>query len=307
MSIIKNSFLHKSIATCIALTAATSLAYAGDVAKPLPESEYEASLLGSDSQYPDVGLRKKLSDDCYCSGAYFGLSGGYSFGATGALSKGTPVVVNPAIFNEAIPLMGMSGDSYLASAAAGYKFSGFRVEVSGEYRHQRTWGGTASGGGISMAVSAKTKQYGMLMSAFYDVEVPGIPVMPYVGLGAGLALSQTKYGINFTQGGATTSGSVDFSRGASFMGAAMAGVAVNVTDNITLDVGYRFMSISGGTAQYDGSTNAANLNTASGVNFINVAGMATSVDPVTNVVTTETLEYPTMMSHEIKAGLRYRF
>ncbi|MGL1919595.1 MAG: outer membrane beta-barrel protein [Hyphomicrobiales bacterium] len=296
MSISKNSIIFKSFGVVAALCATTSLAFAGDVAdgaKPLPEGQYEASLLGKDSNYPDVGLRKQTNQDCYCTGAYFGLSGGYSYGNEGRLSKGTPVVVNPAAFNEVLPQLGMSGKSLTGSVSAGYKFSAFRVEVSGEYRSHAAWSGSAAG----VSINAKTQQYGMLMSAFYDIEVPGIPVMPYVGLGAGLALSKTKYGIDLTTGGATTSATVDFSRGASFMGAAMAGVAVNVTDNITLDLGYRMMNIAGGTATYDGSTNAANLNAVAGGNIVNVAGMATN----------ETLVYPSLLSHEVRAGLRYRF
>lgn len=300
MSISKNSIIFKSFGVVAALCATTSLAFAGDVAdgaKPLPEGQYEASLLSKDDNYPDVGLRKQTNQDCYCTGAYFGLRGGYSYGNEGRLSKGTPVVVNPAVFNEGLPKLGMAGKSLTGSVSAGYKFSAFRVEVSGEYRHHNTWSGSATGSGVSVAIAAKTQQYGMLMSAFYDIEVPGIPVMPYVGLGAGLALSKTRYGIDLTTGGATTSASVDFSRGASFMGAAMAGVAVNVTDNITLDVGYRMMNIAGGTATYDGSANAANLNTVAGGNIVNVAGMATN----------ETLVYPSLLSHEVKAGVRYRF
>lgn len=293
----KKSILLKSVGVCIFISTSLSSAWAGDVAAnknatALPETEYETSLLKDSSLYPSVGLRKQVSQDCYCSGAYFSVQGGYALGARGYLAKGTPVVANPSTANELIPQQGMSGNQITGSAAAGYKFGNFRVEMSGEYRHHAAVVNTEG----SLKFTANTQQYGALMSAFYDVDIPGLPVMPYVGLGAGLALTKTQFGIDYT-GGTPASGSIDFSKGASFMGAAMAGVAVNVTDNIVLDLGYRLLNISGGEATYDGSSNAENVNIASGSDLINVSGMATG----------ETLVYPNMTSHEVRAGIRYRF
>lgn len=321
MHIRKSNILHKSVKISLVIGVATALGFssalAGD-ALPLPENAkfgsvklgdtvYEDALLGKNSNYPDVGLRKQVSGNCYCSGGYFSVKGGYALSPVGRLSKAAPVVINPGTFNEAVPSMDMSGNQITGSAAAGYKFENFRVELSGEYRRHNGWAGSITDGVITAAVSSKTNQYGALMSAFYDIEIPNMPITPYVGVGAGLALSNTQYNVSYTGGGTTTTGNVKYSRGASFMGAAMAGVAVRVTDNITLDVGYRFMNISGGDATYENSENAANLNAAAGIILVNPAGMSSSTDPITGIDTPEVLTYPSMLSHEINVGVRYSF
>lgn len=324
MLIRKNNILVKSakiflLVSGVSMAAITAVS-AGD-AVPLPDDgEYEASLLKDSNLYPDVGLRKKVSANCYC-GAYFAVSGGYAFGAGGTLSKGSaievatgapanvqPAIVNPGIINEAIPSFNMKSRQYVGTVAAGYKFGNFRVEVAGEYRYHIAPSSTTALGTGSYKVRGRTQQYGALMSAFYDVDIPNLPIVPYVGIGAGLALSNTKYSIDYTNAGTTTSGSIDFSKGASFMGAAMAGVAFKVTNNITLDVGYKFLNIAGGTATYEGHTNGANINTAAGANLVNPSGMglrADTNDPT--IIYKEVLDYPSFTSHEVKAGIRYTF
>uniref|UniRef100_A0A2A4Z4X9 Porin opacity type domain-containing protein n=1 Tax=OCS116 cluster bacterium TaxID=2030921 RepID=A0A2A4Z4X9_9PROT len=321
MLISKYNIWFKPVGVCLAVLTSISLASAGDMtdnAQPLPDTEYEASLLKDSSLYPSVGLRKQVSQTCYCSGAYFSITGGYALGSQGQLIKGDPVasatgvsavvqpaIINPGGLNESIPQITMSGKQLTGSIAAGYKFGNFRVEMSGEYRRHNSWGGFLSGGGVVLPVSAKTQQYGALMSAFYDVEIPGIPIQPYVGLGAGLTLSKTQYNVDYTAGGTTTSATINFSKGMSFTGAAMAGIAMNIGDNITLDLGYRFTNTLGGRATYDGQTNGAAINAATGLNVVNISGMA--LGDVNGTTYKETLDYPSITSHEVRAGVRYRF
>ena len=324
MLIGKNNIWFKSIGVCLAVSTSLSSAWAGDMedAKPLPDTQYEASLLKDSRLYPNVGLRKQVSQGCYCSGAYFSVTGGYALGTPGSLAKGSPIVVstggdavvhpvivNPGAFNEFIPKIALSADRHVTgSAAAGYKFGNFRVEVSGEYRRFNMFADQGTVGGVDVKYSSRTQQYGALMSAFYDVEIPGLPIIPYLGVGAGIALSNTKFGVDFTQGGTTTSGSVGFSRGLSFVGAGMAGVAINLGDHIAVDFGYRFTNTLGGRATYDGQTNAATLNGVAGINLINVSGMGLREDSNDeDILYQETLDYPSMIAHEVRVGVRYRF
>lgn len=318
MLISKNKIWVKSVGVCLAVLTSFSVAWAGD-AVPLPEIQYEDSLLKDSSLYPSVGLRKKVSQNCYCSGAYFSVNGGYAWSDNGQLTKGTPIIastgadatsqiaiVNPGLFNEYIPQVSTStGRQIVGAAVAGYKFGNLRVEVSGEYRQHYASTGSAVLGGAAVGYSVKTQQYGALMSAFYDVDIPGLPIQPYVGLGAGLSLTNTKYNINYTAGGTTTDASINFSNGTSFIGAAMAGVALNIGDSFTIDLGYRFTNVFGGRATYEGQTNGAAINTASGVNLVNTAGMG--VGTTNGVEYQETLEYSDVISHEVRAGIRYRF
>ncbi|MBL1419419.1 MAG: hypothetical protein COC24_002800 [Alphaproteobacteria bacterium] len=284
-----------------------------------PETQYEASLLKESSLYPSVNLRKEIRLGCYCSGAYFSVNGGYAWADEGQLTKGVPIVAatgesaasqaaiaNSGLFNEYIPqITTSSGQQIIGAAVAGYKFDNLRVEVAGEYRRHNISTGATVLGGVSVNYSGQNQQYGALISAFYDVDIPGIPVQPYVGLGAGLLLSNTQFGIDYTAGGTTTSAGINFSNGMSFVGAAMAGVAINIADNFTLDLGYRFTNILGGRATYEGQTNGAAINAASGVNLVNISGMESATRD--GVDYQETLDYADVIAHEVRAGIRYRF
>ncbi|MCJ8324373.1 MAG: outer membrane beta-barrel protein [Rhizobiales bacterium] len=269
-----------------------------DDAEILPENiVFEDSLLPDDDNYPDVGLRKQVSQDCYCDGGYFGLSGGYAFSNLGYLTKGSPIVANPSALNELIPTIAMRGRQYTASINAGYKFGALRAEASGEYRSHAAGSIAGATAGGTYTISSKTEQYAALMSIYYDVEIPNIPIMPYVGLGAGLAYTKTNYAVGFTKAAVTTNGNIRYTLGRSFAGTAMAGFTVQVAENFTLDLGYKFMGIVGGNANYAGADNAAAINAAAGTSIVNIAGFAGG----------ESLVYPYFISHEVKLGARYRF
>ncbi|PCI87202.1 MAG: hypothetical protein COB24_07295 [Hyphomicrobiales bacterium] len=322
MLISKNKAMFKSVGVCLAVLTILSPAQASDMTSEttiLPETQYEVSLLKESSLYPSVNLRKEVRLGCYCSGAYFSLNGGYAWADAGQLTKGNPVVAatdvsaasqsvitNSGLFNEYIAqIPNSSGQQIIGAAVTGYKFDNLRVEVSGEYRQHNILTGATTLGSASVNYSAQSQQYGALISAFYDVDIPDIPVQPYIGLGAGLLLSNTQYSVDYTAGGTTTSASVNFSNGMSFAGAVMAGVAINIADNFTLDLGYRFTNILGGRATYEGQTNGAAINAASGVNLVNISGMETATR--NSVDYQETLDYADIIAHEVRAGIRYRF
>lgn len=325
MSSSQNNIPSKIIMAVALVFISSTMAIAGDVVtKELTSGGMssgkmlDAKLLPEDGNYPDVQLRRQSSQDCYCSGAYFSISSGYTVGNEVSLVKGTPIVVatgddapgqptivNPGGLNEFVPQMKISGKQYAGSLAAGYKFGNLRVEVSAEYRRQNTISGGANLNGASVIYSARTNQYGTLMSGFYDLDMAGFPIQPYVGLGAGISLNQTKFGVDY-DGATSASASIDYSQAFAFTGAAMAGVAINLGDHFTVDLGYRYMQTLGGRASYDGQTDGTAVNTASGVNLVNISGMALATD-TGGVVYQETLNYPSMIAHELRAGIRYRF
>lgn len=275
----------------VASSFGTSYNYAADI------TEFEDYSEVYDEKCSELKSSGQVNQDSYCN-IYVGLSVGFAQSDLGYLTKGTPVVVNPGQLNELIPTVAMRGQQYTIGVNAGYKFGALRAEVSAEYRLHA--GGTISDttelGGFMM--SSKTEQYAGLLSLYYDIEIPDTLIKPYLGVGAGLAYTKTNYAVVHTDGPVTTNGNIRYALGTSPASAAMAGIAVQLTDNLTLDFGYKFLGIGGGNANYIGADNAAGINAASGgVLLVNPTGFAAG----------ETLIYPDFASHEVKLGMRYSF
>lgn len=233
----------------------------------------------------------------YADNFYVGLSVGYAHSELGYLTKGTPVVANPAILNELVPTVAMRGQQYTVGVNAGYKFDALRAEVSGEYRLHA--GDSIAGGAETgdFTMSSKTEQYAGLVSLYYDLEIPDTSITPYIGFGAGLAHTKTNFAVVHTNGPTITNGNLRYSLGASFANAAMAGISMQLADSFTLDFGYKFMAIGGGNASFAGADNAAGINAAAGMALVNAAGFAPG----------ESLIFPDFASHEVKLGVRYSF
>ena len=259
---------------------------------------YAADITNFDESYSKIDVADQANQNCLCDGIYLGLSVGYAQSDLGYLTKGLPVVANLGQLNELVPTVAMRGQQYTIGGNAGYKFGALRAEVSAEYR--RHAGGTISDTTElgSYMMTSKTEQYAGLMSLYYDMEIPDTQITPYLGLGAGLAYTKTNYAVTHTDGGVTTNGNIRYALGTSPASAAMAGIAVQLTDKFTLDFGYKFMGIGGGNAKYAGADNAAAINAASGgVLMVNPTGFAAG----------ESLIYPDFASHEVKLGMRYSF
>ncbi len=310
--LVKKNLFSKLLLVVILNFVGLSLAFAHDATStpstPSTPSKldpaYEPSLFESNKSYPDVELRKEFKPDCSCIGGYFGFNGGYSYATPIGLGKETPAVTNPGALNEAILSYAMSGKQYNASLTAGYKIANFRAEVSAEYKAFKGAPIASTLSGVAVDVSVKTQQLGILMSGYYDFDIEGSPISPYLGLGAGASNADTSYTLNYTTGGTTTTGSLNYNRSIGITVAAMAGVALNVSDSIVLDLGYRYMNAFGKEAKFVSSVNAGGVNTATGVNMINPGmGVNTSVTP--NI--TEKLFYTDNITHEIRAGVRYKF
>lgn len=304
--LVKKSFLLRALLVVVLKFVGFSLVFAGDPmpAPPNLDTKYEANLLKSNNKYPDVELRKEFTPNCSCEGGYFGFGGGYSFGEELPLVRAIPIVTNPGAFNEALLGMSISGKQYTASLTAGYKLANLRAEVSGEYKRFSSLPEAVIISGVAVNVSNKTEQFGALMSGYYDFDIKNVPITPYLGLGAGLTNATSSYEIEHTVGGTTTTGALNYSKGIGITGAAMAGIALQVTDNIILDIGYRYTNAFEGDAQFVSSVNRVAINTSTGVTMIN-AGMGVDATVTPNI--TERLYYPNLISHEVKIGMRYRF
>ena len=309
---VKNHTLLKFLSAMFLTAVGATSVLAGDALKTsdadhssLTEADkiYEESLLENNKNYPTVELRKSASNDCYCEGGYFGFSAGYAHAPSKSLIRIIPIVTNPGVFNNAILGYPVAGKHYTASVNAGYKFKNIRAEISGEYKDHQNYGFSNTIGTVTVNVRAKTKQIGAMMSGYYDFDL-GMPISPYLGLGVGAYNAETSFMTDYIQAGTTTTGGLEFRKGFTFAGAAMVGASIQVSNNIILDAGYRYTNVKGGTATLSKIINAAAVSAAAGTLVIN-SGMGTS--GTGSSLITERLEYPDIISHEIKLGARYRF
>ena len=199
-------------------------------------------------------------------------------------------------FNQAIPDFGSDGfnltDSAIVGVGAGYQFnSWFRADVTGEYRFANHYKGsehysgspncaTGSGylcvdgyrGSISSGV--------FLANGYFDLGT-WYSITPYVGAGVGGAYhtfaNLTDYGLTNPGAYGTASDHGSFQ----FAWALMAGVSYNLSPNLKLDFGYRYL----------------NMGTASS-NAINCQGGGNCPNEIQRV---------RLSSQDVRIGLRYLF
>jgi opacity protein-like surface antigen len=146
-------------------------------------------------------------------------------------------------------------DSAFAGIGAGYKFNNwFRADVTGEYRTSQRFQAIESAtgpiNGFYDAYNGSIQSSVFLANGYFDLG-NWYGFTPYVGAGAGVALhhvsSLTDVGAVDAAGGlgwAPSHSTTDFAF------AAMAGVSFDVTQNVKLDVGYRYLNM--GTAKSAG-------------------------------------------------------
>jgi outer membrane protein OmpA-like peptidoglycan-associated protein len=73
-------------------------------------------------------------------------------------------------------------EGWIGGAAAGYQFGPFRAELNGDY--SRNGVKSASVGGTNFGLSGHTQNISLMANALYDINL-GMPVVPYIGAGAG--------------------------------------------------------------------------------------------------------------------------
>ena len=169
------------------------------------------------------------------------------------------------------------------SAGIGYKFNEFiRADATAAY-----WKGDlndANFPGAGVSVDSDTTAYELMANAYVDLGTFA-GFTPYVGAGAGAV--HLEYDTNCSFGGSACSATfdqLDVDNGSDwrFAYSLMAGVSYDVSQNLKLDVGYRFTDVDGG-----GNTTITGLDTSTG----DTIGITSSDDG--------------FKRHTIQAGLRY--
>jgi OmpA-OmpF porin, OOP family len=72
---------------------------------------------------------------------------------------------------------------WIAGAAAGYQFGPFRAELNGDYSRNGVKSVTSGGHAIS-GIGGHTQNITLMVNGLYDINV-GLPIVPYIGAGAG--------------------------------------------------------------------------------------------------------------------------
>lgn len=154
-----------------------------------------------------------------------------------------------------IPVYAHLGDSAFGGAGVGYQFNNWlRFDVTGEYRTGAEYrsavgyfccvstGAPLAYGSDSYSGSMRT---GVVMANGYLDMGNWRGVTPYVGAGVGVALHRLEgvadFGVGFNGGpGVGYASDADRTR---FAWAVMAGLSFNVTPNVKLDLGYRYLDM----------------------------------------------------------------
>lgn len=171
-------------------------------------------------------------------GVYIGLKGGYEYKDQGSskVSDNAAAATN----NNATNHSWKNDSGYAIGGAVGYNFAGMGLPVRAEaeylYHDQFKYSATNSTTG---AFSSKIDIHTVFANFYYDIKT-STAFTPYVGAGLGVAWINQKVASTFT-GWTPTShdGNYDTTNFAWNVGA---GVGYSVTDNVVLDLGYRYTS-----------------------------------------------------------------
>ena len=179
----------------------------------------------------------------------------------------------------------------IVDLGVGYQVNSyFRADVTGEYRfaskyHATETYATGYGGTGADAYAGNISSGVFLVNGYVDLGT-WCGVTPYLGAGVGVALNTfsglTDYNLSYFN---TASGSSASNTHTSVAYALMAGVSYNLTQNLKLDIGYRYLdmgrAVSGEINCYGGSS-------ACGDN-------------------SRERQSAHLSSHDIRVGLRYQF
>lgn len=154
-------------------------------------------------------------------GPYVRIDGGYSVAGNGEIATTAPIGVNTKL-----------DDGYLVSGAFGYATSaGFRIEGEVSHRWNKLKPST------TLDRDGKVSATSLMLNGYFEFGGSDSMVRPYVGAGAGVAFTRTK-AKNSTP---VIPVSID-DKSTSFAYQLMGGVAVDVSKDVTLDVGYRYFA-----------------------------------------------------------------
>lgn len=129
---------------------------------------------------------------------------------------------------------------FLVGLDFGYRFGDFRVEYGFDYQRNEVDSYSLSSGQTTSGVSGSLSQFGTWLSGYYDLPLGESRVHPYVG--AGIGYTRAMIDLDATHGGTAYSSDAS-SNGVGVQGAV--GVAVDVTDTISLFGDYRYRHVWG--------------------------------------------------------------
>ncbi len=127
-------------------------------------------------------------------------------------------------------------DSYVGAIGVGYKASWLRTDITGDYGWRAMYSGSTDSG--ANTVSAKIESYTILLNGYLDLGTWS-GFTPYIGAGIGGAQVSTR---NYETTPPQVTEPPKTARW-NLAWAAMAGVSVNLTYNVLLDIGYRHIDM----------------------------------------------------------------
>ena len=214
------------------------------------------------------------------SGLYIGAGAGVNFlmnqTVNGLTYPNIPVGV-PA------PGTGFKGSSirtdagFVGVVSLGYGLgNGLRIEAEGNFRQNKFT--KASNNGVSISAGGDEYKYGGMLNVLYDIDV-GLPITPYVGVGAGYSWVQHKnarfYGTSgptpgFPVGLGTQLRTNDGEGAFAYQGILGAAYNIAAVPGLALTLEYRFLGLAGSrnyTYQYLQGAPNANLATRARLTF----------------------------------------
>ena len=177
-------------------------------------------------------------------GVYVGVKGGYEYkDGSGGVTDSNAAATN----NNATDKSWSNESGYAIGGAIGYNFAdmGLPVRAEAEYMYHSEFKysasnstGTNAGPGTG-AFSSKIDIHTVFANFYYDIKT-GTAFTPYVGAGLGVAWINQKVASTF-QGWTVGSNDGDYDT-TNFAWNVGAGVGYSLTDNIIIDLGYRYTS-----------------------------------------------------------------
>lgn len=152
------------------------------------------------------------------------------------------------------------GKTLLLGAGVGYRFNNWlRADVTGEWRRSAAFTATNSASNYVDGYSAERARFSaatFLLNGYVDLGTWS-GFTPYIGAGVGVSRKQTRDWttevVCFTALCAPSgpSASLPNSSKTGFTWALMAGTAIQLTNQLSLDLGYRFLNMGGMTTKAD--------------------------------------------------------
>ncbi|MDO9083341.1 MAG: outer membrane beta-barrel protein [Humidesulfovibrio sp.] len=175
-------------------------------------------------------------------GVYVGIKGGYEYKDhnKGDVADSTAAPNN----NNATNQSWSEKSGYTIGGAIGYNFAGMGLPVRAEaeylYHNQFKYSAdNATSGGLTGTFNSKIDIHTVFANFYYDIKT-STAFTPYVGAGLGVAWINQKVTSTFRNWAPGTSdGNYDTTNFAWNVGA---GVGYSLTDNIIIDLGYRYTS-----------------------------------------------------------------